>query len=156
MLFRSKKIGNEIQNILSWGQMAKINKKNKVLIIEDDLSLRPFWIRIFNNISEKTDFEWAISGEEALEKIKATNFSENSFKLIICDLFLAGSQTGIEILNSQSVLNSKAKTILVSAVNYKDLKSQLNKITTQNGMRFIPKPLKSEVCKKIVNHLLTA
>ncbi len=157
---KNKKIENEIQGTLDWkthwNNQTLNSSKNKVLIIEDDLSLRPFWMRIFKNISNPPDFEWAISGEEALEKINATNHSQNSFKLIICDLFLAGSQTGLEILNSQSVINSKAKTILVSAVNYEDLKTQFNKNTTPNKMRFIPKPLNLNVCKKIINHILTA
>lgn len=143
-----------LHKIFPYCLFPQVFKKNKILIIEDDLSLRPFWYRIFQHLNSEFQIEWAISGEEALDLVGVANQNQKPFDLIISDLFLAGSKTGIELLNSPQVLESQAKTILVSAIHFNDLK-QLFYIHKMKA-RFISKPLSPVNCEKVVTHLLTA
>lgn len=135
------------------------DKKNKILIVEDDLSLRPFWMRIFNNILSSSKIEWAISGEQASEMILNANSDGAPYKLIISDLFLAGSLTGVEVLKSPEVIKSQAQTVLVSAVNLNSIRTQVQNrsdLLSEKRTRILTKPLNVKFCRKIVTRLLSA
>lgn len=131
----------------------KAKKHNKILLIEDDLSLRPMWLRIFNNISSGFDLEWAVSGEHAQTMINQANRSRQHYHLIIADLFLAGPKTGMDVLLSEEVANSQSQRVLVSAVKRREMKknTDFKKIKTH----FIPKPLNIRICEKVMGKLLT-
>lgn len=88
----------------------------KILIVEDDLSLRPFWERFFALRSHNIEVDWSVSCEEAIKMIRTQNNKSTPYFMIITDIFLAGSQTGMELLASEEVIESHAKTVLVSAV----------------------------------------
>ena len=89
----------------------------KILIVEDDLALKPIWEKFFKLMAAGTVIEWAVSCEEAFKMINQTNEAGSSYFLIISDIFLAGSKTGMELINSSEVANSKAKTVLISAAD---------------------------------------
>ena len=40
--------------------------KGRILVVEDDVSLRPFWSHVISNYEEGLSAEWALSGEESL------------------------------------------------------------------------------------------
>ena len=88
----------------------------RVLVVEDDLSLRPLWENFFASAAMKFWLDWAVSCEQALVMIADKNKERKKYHLIISDLFLAGSGTGIDLIKSKPVRDSAAKTILVSSV----------------------------------------
>lgn len=89
----------------------------KILIVEDDLALKPIWEKFFKLIATDAVIEWAVSCEEAFKMINQTNEAGASYFLIVSDIFLAGSKTGLELINSSEVIKSKAKTVLISAAD---------------------------------------
>lgn len=89
----------------------------KILIVEDDLSLRPLWEKFLKFKMNNISMEWAVSGEEALKMITQQNENKTPYFLIIADIFLAGSKTGMELITSDEVAKSGARTILVSAAD---------------------------------------
>lgn len=97
------------------------NKQKKVLIAEDDLSLWPVWQNFFDKRPEKIDVHLTVSCEEALKMVAEANITNSSFDLIITDIFLAGSGTGMELLSSSEVEKSKAGKLLVSVADSRDI-----------------------------------
>ena len=93
----------------------------KILIVEDDLALKPIWEKFFKLYSELLGIEWAVSCEEAIKMISQANENNAAYFLIISDLFLAGSKTGMELIKSAEVLISKAKTVLISAADSEEV-----------------------------------
>lgn len=93
----------------------------KILVVEDDLALRPIWEKFFSLRSEKIILEWSVSCEEAIKMVRQANEQNENYFLIVSDIFLAGSKTGIQLLSSPEVLSSKARTVLVSAVDQNEI-----------------------------------
>lgn len=93
----------------------------KILIVEDDMALKPIWEKFFRLFSDRLSLEWAVSCEEAIKMVQQANDSGEKFFLIISDIFLAGSKTGIQLINSPEVIASQAKTVLISAADREDV-----------------------------------
>ena len=73
------------------------DEEKSVLIVEDDLALRPLWERAF--LSKKVVIDWATSLEEAEHHIR-TRFTQNQpYNLVIADISLEGKGTGIDLWN---------------------------------------------------------
>lgn len=130
--------------------MAK--KIYKILIVEDDLSLKPFWDSVLDKIEKKMEIDWAVSSEEAQKVVEQRLVQGKSFDLIIADLFLAGSKTGMDFLTSKEVKSSDSKTILVSLAEQKSLESECKKILPKT--KIIVKPLSAARCEKVVRQLI--
>ena len=123
-----------------------------VLIVEDDLGQQPLWQHILLRSSKDASITWAVSAEQALTIVQQSAVYELNFDLIIVDLFLAGSETGLSFLNCDEVKKSKAQTILVSAANKAHLDNFVHK-QLQNT-EVIAKPLNVVRCEKVLNELL--
>jgi response regulator of citrate/malate metabolism len=93
----------------------------QILIAEDDLTLQPLWSAMINRAVVGAKITWSVSSEEAQKIIQFYHENVRFFDVIIADIFLAGSETGIEFLSSVLVKNSSAKKILVSAVDAKQV-----------------------------------
>lgn len=91
----------------------------RVLIVDDDLSLEPLWRLIIRRCCPLALIEWAVSSEQAKKLIRDLQ----NFDLIITDLFLAGSATGLDFLKSQEVASLHAKTVLVSMAPRQELEA---------------------------------
>ncbi len=129
-----------------------------VLIVEDDLGQQPLWQHIISRSSHDASVTWAVSAEQALTILQKSLITEKKFDLIIVDLFLAGSETGLSFLNSDEVKQSKAQTILVSAAEKNDLddyiQKQLRKTKNDRTINVIAKPLNVVKCEKVLDELL--
>ena len=113
-----------------------------VLIVEDDLSQQPLWQHIILRSCKEAKLTWAVSAEQALTIMKESNLSSQlssnspedkdiaKFDLIVVDLFLAGSQTGLDFLNSivgRSVSRSLCAKAHFYSRNHAMQKTQLKK-----------------------------
>ena len=129
----------------------------KILIVEDDLALRPLWERFFNNQTDSIDVGWAVSCEEGLKMIHQANKNGDSYYLIITDIFLAGSGTGIELIKSPEVNKSGAKTVLISVADRDDVIKQFGYLIPETVI--ISKPLDfkkyATIFKKLLNNELS-
>lgn len=121
-----------------------------VLIVEDDLSLRPLWTVIIRRCSEMARIDWAVSSEEA-EKIIKDCGKKDPFDLIIADLFLAGSNTGLEFLGSSEVQKTQALTMLVSLASQSELEEYCRKLLP--NAKIVAKPLNVVKCERAINEL---
>jgi len=129
-----------------------LQKFERVLIVDDDLSQAPLWDIILARHSENAQVEWTVSSEEARRLIRETSEkNENQFDLIVADLFLAGSDTGIEFLTCDEVKSLGAKTILVSAVEKNKLEDHCREVLPET--KVITKPLNVVKCERALAQL---
>lgn len=124
----------------------------RVLIVDDDLAQIPLWKHIIGRSSEKASIDWAVSAEQAKTIMVQAKKNKKKFDLIIVDLFLAGSETGLEFLETKEVQNCGADTILVSAANKANLEQHIQ--TRLKKTKVIVKPLNVVRCEKVLNELI--
>ncbi|MCC2679814.1 MAG: hypothetical protein K0R29_2390 [Pseudobdellovibrio sp.] len=124
-------------------------KINRILIAEDDLALKPLWEAFFRKLGRPFVIQWTVSCEEAVKILE----KNPDFDLIISDIFLAGSGTGIELLNSPEANRCRAKKVLISAV---DKASVLEEYPADIGdVEVISKPFNGRLYEPIITGLLS-
>lgn len=128
--------------------------EKKILIVEDDLSLRPFWSLVFDRIAPRSRLDWAISSEQAQRLIEDSTRNQRPYDVIITDLFLAGSGTGLDLLESDAAKKSPAKKLLVSVADAKDIKDGF--IPSGSDVTVLSKPLDIPRCTKVIEGVLDA
>lgn len=69
----------------------------RILVVEDDMTQEPFWDYIIERAAEKAIVSWATSVAEADEMIFIAQMEGAPFDLVISDIFLSGSLTGIDL-----------------------------------------------------------
>ena len=124
----------------------------KILIVEDDLALRSIWEQFFKKLGDENCVDWAVSCEEALKMIEQTFESKENYSLIISDLFLAGSKTGMALISSPQVVLSKANTILISASDRDEIIENFGHLLP--GTIIISKPISFKKFEIIFKNLI--
>jgi len=124
-------------------------KTKRILIAEDDLALKPLWESFFRKLGRPFVIQWTVSCEEAIKILE----KNSDFDLIISDIFLAGSGTGIELLNSAEACRCRAKKVLISAV---DKAAVLEEYPSDIGnVEVISKPFNGKLYEPIITGLLS-
>jgi response regulator of citrate/malate metabolism len=133
-------------------QNLEVKKTNRVLVVEDDLSLQPFWSFVLHRCFEKLSMEWAISGEQAKKIVQKANVEGDPFRLVISDIFLAGAETGLDLMGSREFIQSHADFILVSVADEGKVKDNFMDIS--NLVPVMTKPLNAPECEKVISVLI--
>jgi len=124
----------------------------KILIVEDDLNLKPIWEHTLKRLFKNILIDWSVSVEEAKKKIEISKNTED-YDIIISDIFLAGSETGVEFLGSDEVKNSKANTYLISAIDNSLVTQYFKEILPQTI--FLTKPFDVKKCFQVIKTAVT-
>ena len=124
----------------------------KILFLEDDLTLEPLWRSWVRRFSPGAEIFWAVSSEEGKTMVEQANLSGQPFQIIVADIFLAGSQTGIDFLTSDLIRSSNARTVLVSMVCSQKVESYYRSLLPTT--LFISKPINLVKCEKLVSSFL--
>ncbi len=121
----------------------------RVLIVEDDLALKPFWDIVLKRCFTAWRSDWAVSGEQAQKLIAKAEESNAPYSLIISDIFLAGSLTGLDLIrtNGQAV-----KFLLVSVADDKRVESAVFDVHAARTV--LKKPLNVPKCERAINELV--
>lgn len=79
--------------------LLKTKTIDRVLIIEDDISLTNLLTHALEKTYPRIEIDWATSGEEAESYLKDAEkyYSDRPYDLIIADIFLEGTITGLDI-----------------------------------------------------------
>lgn len=128
--------------------------RNHILIIEDDLSLRPFWSSIIRRcLGDHNLIDWAISSEEGKNFVvrrrqKDEGKGHQPYDLIISDIFLSGSETGIDFFTSEAIRKIPTGKILVSVADKKLISENFEK--DLQDVQILSKPLHFGECKAAI------
>lgn len=123
-------------------------KHKKILIVEDDMALKPLWESFFKKLKRPFQMSWSVSCEEAIKLLERENYD-----LIICDIFLAGSGTGIELLSSPQARSSQAKKVLISAVDKEAIIQEYQ--SAIGDAEVMTKPFNGKLYEPIITGLLS-
>lgn len=128
--------------------------KDKLLVIEDDLALRPLWESVARRNFGLDNVDWAVSAEEG-QKFYQESFKKGTpYSGIIVDLFLAGSDTGLDFIRFARANNPKIPILLVSSVSESDLKGSFD--TLMDPVLVLSKPLSASKCERGIQQILDA
>ncbi len=110
-----------------------------LLYVEDNDSLRSLKIDIFKEIFERV--EYAVNGEEGLDKYKRDNFD-----LVITDINMP-IMDGLDMIEAINTLNDLQPIIILSAYSEKEYISRLKNLRFHS---FLSKPIE---IKKLINSI---
>lgn len=124
----------------------------RVLIVEDDITLEPLWENVLERAYRGATYIWASSAQEAIYKMYQAKESGQPFDLVISDIFLSSSQTGLDLWNQfQDELDGRF--IVVSGLSYKKYLQKMSK--SDRPPLFLRKPLNIPDCVETVHFMLT-
>jgi DNA-binding response OmpR family regulator len=133
------------------GKMGKhaIKDIRRILVVEDDISLKPFWTHVISSYSDTLVVEWAVSGETAIETLRSSRRSP-PFDIVILDIFLSGTLTGLDVLNEikNSTWGTACEVVLSSVCDIHDLKKYL--IPMDTDAKILTKPYEVSKCLNTV------
>lgn len=122
----------------------------KVLIVEDDISYEPIWRKVLESVDPSIEYQWCTSANEAQKILEQTLKRGEYWDLVIADIFLSGSRTGLDLWEKcgEPVENM----IIVSSVEYSKLLDYIG--STSTPPTYIKKPLNIQECVTAVNELI--
>lgn len=134
--------------------MDSSNQHKSVYVVEDDIELSTVIDRVLKSIDQKVSLDWSTTAEEAMQKIDAAwKKGENRpYDLIIIDMFLDGSQNGLDLWNLCRKEYPEIPIVLTSS-------SQLGSFFESEKEPvdmpiFLQKPFSMNECKILFKNLL--
>lgn len=126
------------------------NRHPKVLVVEDDISFEPLWRQVFHKVDPEIEYSWCTTANEA-QKILENTFREGEcWDLIITDIFLTGSRTGLDLW--QGCGEPAENMIIVSSVEYSKVLDYVG--PTSTPPIYLKKPLKISECVSAIQELI--
>lgn len=121
-----------------------------VLIVEDDITAEPIWEYILDRAEKNTHMTWATSVKEADLRLRAAISEGRPYDLLISDIFLSGSLTGIDLWSRFQAL-MPAAIILMSTIHPIKMQSYFK---GQTAPIYLQKPLNMHETIETVYELL--
>lgn len=131
-------------------ELKRALRTPKVLIVEDDISYEPIWRKVLESVDPSIEYQWCTSANEAQKILEETIKNGEHWDLVIADIFLSGSRTGLDLWEKcgEPVENM----IIVSSVDYSKLLDYIG--STSSPPIYIKKPLQIQECITAVNDLI--
>lgn len=128
----------------------KESSQKRILIVEDDMTLKILWQHIVKKLDFTADVQWATSEGTAQRAIDEVRKKGGHYDVVICDIFLSGNNTGIDLWRSQR--DEPTEFIFTSGVSQDKFQKLLE---SENGFHiFLPKPLDPRLCIAALNTAL--
>lgn len=125
-------------------------KEPRFLVVEDDFTYKPLWDFILRKIDKDFSYDWVTNVAEAEAQINKALSSNRPYDLIICDIFLAGKETGLDLWKRHGLIYNNM--VLVSSIEYdqliKDLRHEIY------VPPYLKKPLDIQESVKTINKSL--
>lgn len=126
----------------------------RILIIEDDLAYKPLWADILRRHlgGHVAEICWAVSAEEARVQYERSLASGQYFDFIITDVFLAGSDTGLDFVENLFADDQEAPPIiLISSVDKDEVEDIVD--TVSRRIEIMTKPINAGQFKEVMNRI---
>ncbi len=131
-----------------------LNALNRVLIIEDDVSLTNLLTTVLEEISPNIQIDWATSGEEAESYLKREGeiFGTHPYDLVVADIFLEGEITGLDIWKLCDRKYPNTNILVTSSLPVERFVSCLK--NEYSCPHYLPKPFTLSECKETISEFL--
>lgn len=125
------------------------SEKKSVLIVEDDVTLKPLWERVFDLMDKNIHVDWTTTAEMA-EKLIRQRFSfGHAYNLVIADISLEGKETGLDLWNKYGEETSNFVIVTGHTISTHDFQNRLD-----FGLPpYFRKPLNVKLCFEIAGLL---
>lgn len=126
----------------------------RILIIEDDLAYKPLWADILRRYlgGHIAEICWAVSAEEARIQYEKSIATKQFFDFIIADVFLAGSDTGLDFVENIFADDQEAPpVILISSVDKEEVEGVID--TESRRIEILTKPINVVQFKEVMNRI---
>lgn len=131
-------------------QGRQVEIPRKVLIVEDDLTLEPFWDAVFYKIDPSIVVDWVVTAEAGEILISRSASAGSPYSIIISDLFLLGSKTGVDLWREYN--ESISNFILISVIEPQKILRMCGRMAEPPEV--ICKPLDARECVRVVRSAL--
>lgn len=129
---------------------ATSEREVRVLLIEDDVSLQPLWRKIFSMSKHPLRVEWTNRAEDAENLIRLRYRGGKPFDLVIADIFLEGTETGVDLWNRYG--EEAHNFIFVSGLDTEKYQSLMS--LSYGCPIYIKKPLSVKNCLEVMDSIL--
>ncbi len=142
---------NLITELEPWTQKGD-SKHIKILIVEDDVTQAPLWTHILGKADPTCWLEWATNVAEALHILVLAQEMGEPFDLVISDIYLSGSLTGIDLWRkSYQQQRLTGRMILVSSM---EPMKMIRNFKNFEAPTYLKKPLNiKEAITTVYDHL---
>ena len=127
--------------------------KKRILVIDDDLALRPHWEFLLKKQFVDFHLDWAVSSEEAKKQIHSSIKFQSPYSFIVADIFLAGPETGLDFLEYKNKILPKVPLIVVSSAEAEKIREGFGELLAETHL--VSKPLTSEKCSEVFEKLFS-
>jgi CheY-like chemotaxis protein len=125
--------------------------KKRILVVEDDLALKPIWEHILRRQFTDYHLDWAVSCEEAQKLVSASIVHESPYSLIVTDLFLSGAGTGLDLVRFLARAVKSSPIVLVSVVEELALREKYGELLS--NMQVLTKPISVPQCDRALDRI---
>lgn len=125
--------------------------KKKILIVDDDTSLKPLWEYVLSQYFINAEIDWYIDIDTAKQQYLKQKKTSVPYSLMIIDLFLSGAETGLDFLLFLKKKQETCPLLFVSAVDSVKLKEEVARLSL--SCHVVEKPLQSHHLEKILQKI---
>ncbi len=132
----------------------ELTSVNRILIVEDDVSLTNLLTGVLEEIAPNVSIDWATSGEEAEHYLEREGevFGSSPYDLIIADIFLEGDITGLDIWKLCDRKYPDVNILVTSSLPIEKFVSCLK--NEYSCPQYLPKPFTLTECKEAIGEFL--
>lgn len=124
---------------------------NRVLILEDDFTFKPFWTNVVRQSCQNAKIDWVQTEEAAERRIRYLQKNGFKYNLIVADVFLSGKKTGIDLWTQ--FYKAVDNFVFVSSLP----REKFDKLVSGEGYTYpvyLQKPLKTSVCVDVIKQIM--
>lgn len=122
-----------------------------VLVMEDDITFKPFWYKAVAQVLPNAHIDWVVSEEAAERHVKKMTLNGKKYDIIIADIFLAGRKTGIDLWTRFSEVADEF--LFVSSLSEEKFNKLIQAIEFSYPV-YLQKPLRLADCVDMLKQLV--
>ena len=120
----------------------------RVLIVEDDITLKKVILRALKKLDQSIEVEWATSADQFLcSQQKNKRRSGHKFDLVLADINMPGVNSGFEVWNHFALLDREIPVVIMSGLSASDFKRVVG---DGAPIHYMQKPLNLEKCSTLL------
>lgn len=128
-----------------------MDRRKRFLVVEDDPTYEPIWSHIFHQIDNEASYDWVQTVVDAEKKLAQAFEKGFRYDLVVCDVFLSDSQTGMDLWRKKfDVLGESF--VMVSGID----QDKVEKLLGRGWFTpyFLKKPFNSMECVETFRSIL--
>lgn len=122
----------------------------QILIVEDDVTMQPLWTYVIDAVAPRANVKWVMTEEAAEKAISRRIQFSDEFDLVISDIFLSGSRTGVDLWRRYG--SGSSRFLFMSVVSPAKFETLVG--AGENAPFFLQKPIRPDVCMETVEAIL--